>query len=96
MSDDPLPEDAPISQAEVDAINAEQWEGQAVWGAGVPGAAVITVPAPPTTSRTSDPTPSSRRSARRSPAAEVALGRNAAQPASVEVRRLRRAVGTTS
>ena len=44
MSDDPLPEDAPISQAEVNAINAEQWEGQAVWGAGGPGAAVITVP----------------------------------------------------
>ena len=44
MSDDPLPEGAPFTQAEVDAINAAQWEAQAQWAASVPGAEVITVP----------------------------------------------------
>lgn len=44
LSDDPLPEGAPFTEAEVDAINAAQWEGQAVWAASVPGAEVITVP----------------------------------------------------
>ena len=40
----PVPEGAPFTQAEVDAINAAQWEAQAQWAAGVPGAEVITVP----------------------------------------------------
>ena len=44
MSDDPLPEGGPFTQAEVDAINAAQWEAQAQWAASVPGAEVITVP----------------------------------------------------
>ena len=39
-----LPEGSPISQAELDALGAAQWNGQAAWAAGVPGAAVITVP----------------------------------------------------
>jgi len=30
--------------AEVDTIGAAQWDGQAVWAAGVPGAELITVP----------------------------------------------------
>ncbi|WP_147201299.1 alpha/beta fold hydrolase [Pseudonocardia asaccharolytica] len=33
-----------FTEAEVDAINAAQWEGQAQWAASVPGAEVITVP----------------------------------------------------
>ena len=44
MSDDPLPDGAPFTQAEVDALNTAQWEAQAQWAAGVPGAEVITVP----------------------------------------------------
>ena len=44
MSDDPVPEGAPFTQAEVDAINTAQWEAQAQWAASVPGAEVITVP----------------------------------------------------
>ena len=42
--DDTVPEGAPFTQAEVDAINTAQWEAQAQWAAGVPGAEVITVP----------------------------------------------------
>jgi pimeloyl-ACP methyl ester carboxylesterase len=44
VSDDPLPEDAPFTQAEFDGFNTAQWEAQAQWAAGVPGAEVITVP----------------------------------------------------
>ena len=44
ISDDPLPNGAPFTQAEVDALNTAQWEAQAQWAAGVPGAEVITVP----------------------------------------------------
>ncbi|MDN5916058.1 MAG: alpha/beta hydrolase [Pseudonocardia sp.] len=44
LSDDPIPEGAPFTQAEVDEINVAQWDGQAQWAAGVPGAEVITVP----------------------------------------------------
>jgi pimeloyl-ACP methyl ester carboxylesterase len=44
VSDDPLPEDAPFTQAEFDALNTAQWEAQAQWAASVPGAEVITVP----------------------------------------------------
>ena len=44
ISDDPLPDGAPFTQAEVDALNTAQWEAQAQWAAGVPGAEVITVP----------------------------------------------------
>ena len=40
----PDPRGAPFTQAEVDAINQAQWEAQAQWAAGVPGAEVITVP----------------------------------------------------
>ena len=39
-----LPDGSPISQAELEAIGAAQWNGQAAWAAGVPGAEVITVP----------------------------------------------------
>ena len=39
-----LPDGSPITQAELDAIGAAQWNGQAAWAAGVPGAALITVP----------------------------------------------------
>ena len=42
--DDPLPEGSPVTQAEVDALSAAQWNGQAAWAASVPGAALITVP----------------------------------------------------
>ena len=42
--DDTVPEGAPFTQAEVDALNNAQWEAQAQWAAGVPGAEVITVP----------------------------------------------------
>jgi pimeloyl-ACP methyl ester carboxylesterase len=41
--DNTVPEGAPFTQAEVDAINTAQWESQALWAAGVPGAEVITV-----------------------------------------------------
>ena len=44
MGGDPIPEGLPITQAEVDALGAAQWDGQAAWAAGVPGAALITVP----------------------------------------------------
>ena len=44
MSDDPIPEGGPITAAEIDAISAAQWNGQAAWAAGVSGAKVITVP----------------------------------------------------
>ena len=44
MSDDPIPEGAPITEAEIDAISAAQWEGQALWAASVSRAEVITVP----------------------------------------------------
>ena len=43
MSDDPLPEGAPFTQAEVDAISTAQWEAQAQWADSVPNAEVITV-----------------------------------------------------
>ena len=39
-----VPDGSPITQAEVDTIGAAQWDGQAVWAAGVPGAELITVP----------------------------------------------------
>jgi pimeloyl-ACP methyl ester carboxylesterase len=39
-----VPEGSPITQAELDMIGAAQWDGQAVWAAGVPGAELITVP----------------------------------------------------
>ena len=39
MSDDPIPEAAPFAEA----IENAQWEGQAAWAAGVPGAVVVTV-----------------------------------------------------
>jgi len=39
MSDDPIPEGAPLAGA----IEKAQWEGQAAWASGVPGAEVITV-----------------------------------------------------
>jgi pimeloyl-ACP methyl ester carboxylesterase len=39
-----VPDGSPISQADFDALGAAQWNGQAAWAAGVPGAAVITVP----------------------------------------------------
>ena len=38
MSDDPIPEGAPITEAEIDAISAAEWEGQALWAASVPRA----------------------------------------------------------
>ena len=41
---DPLPEGSPVTQAELDALSAAQWNGQAAWAAGVSGAALITVP----------------------------------------------------
>jgi pimeloyl-ACP methyl ester carboxylesterase len=44
MSDDPLPDGAPLTQAELDAINGAQREAQVLWAEGVPGAEVITVP----------------------------------------------------
>ena len=44
MGGDPIPEGLPITQAELDALGAAQWDGQAAWAAGVPGAALITVP----------------------------------------------------
>jgi pimeloyl-ACP methyl ester carboxylesterase len=44
MSEDPLPEGAALSQAEVSAINEAQREAQVLWAEGVPGAEVITVP----------------------------------------------------
>jgi pimeloyl-ACP methyl ester carboxylesterase len=44
MGGDPVPEGSPITQAEVDALGAAQWNGQAAWAAVVPGAALITVP----------------------------------------------------
>ena len=44
MGGDPIPEGLPITQAEVDALGAAQWDGQAAWAAGVPGAVLITVP----------------------------------------------------
>ena len=44
MSNDPLPEGSPLTQAEIDAINGAQWEAQVQWAATVPGAEVITVP----------------------------------------------------
>src|SRR5262245_50471100 len=44
MSDDPLPEGYPLTQAEVDAANEVQREAQAQWAESVPGAEVITVP----------------------------------------------------
>ena len=44
MSDDPIPDGGPISAADIDAINAAQWNGQAAWAASVPDAKVITVP----------------------------------------------------
>ena len=39
-----VPDGSPITQAELDTIGAAQWDGQAVWAAGVPGAELITVP----------------------------------------------------
>jgi hypothetical protein len=39
-----LPERSPISAADIDAINAAQWNGQAAWADSVPGAKVVTVP----------------------------------------------------
>jgi pimeloyl-ACP methyl ester carboxylesterase len=44
MGGDPIPEGLPITQADVDALGAAQWNGQATWATGVPGAALITVP----------------------------------------------------
>ena len=44
MGGDPVPDGSPITQAELDALGAAQWDGQAAWVAGVPGAALITVP----------------------------------------------------
>jgi len=44
MGGDPVPEGSPISQTELDALSKTQWDGQAAWAAGVPGAALITVP----------------------------------------------------
>ena len=43
MSDDPLPEGMTFTAAEVEALNTLQWDSQAQWAAGVPGAEVITV-----------------------------------------------------
>ena len=42
--DDTVPEGAPFTQAEVDALNTAQWEAQAHWASSVPDAEVITVP----------------------------------------------------
>jgi pimeloyl-ACP methyl ester carboxylesterase len=42
--DDTVPEGAPFTQAEIDAINNTQWAAQAQWASGVPDAEVITVP----------------------------------------------------
>ena len=42
--DDTVPEGAPFTQADVDAINTVQWEAQVHWASGVPDAEVITVP----------------------------------------------------
>ena len=39
-----VPDGSPITQAELDTIDVAQWDGQAVWAAGVPGAELITVP----------------------------------------------------
>ena len=44
MGGDPIPDGLPITQAELEALGAAQWDGQAAWAAGVPGAALITVP----------------------------------------------------
>jgi pimeloyl-ACP methyl ester carboxylesterase len=44
MGGDPIPDGQPITQAEVDALGAAQWDAQAVWAADVPGATLITVP----------------------------------------------------
>ena len=44
MVGDPIPDGQPITQAEVDALGAAQWDAQAVWAADVPGATLITVP----------------------------------------------------
>jgi pimeloyl-ACP methyl ester carboxylesterase len=44
MGGDPIPEGSPITQTELDALNASQWNSQAAWAAGAPGAALITVP----------------------------------------------------
>ena len=44
MGGDPIPGGLPITQTQVDALGAAQWNGQAVWAAVVPGAALITVP----------------------------------------------------
>ena len=44
MSDDPIPEGAGLTAAEVEALNEAQREGQAVFAASVPGADQITVP----------------------------------------------------
>ena len=42
--DDTVAEGAPFTQAEVDALNTAQWEGQTHWASSVPDAEVITVP----------------------------------------------------
>ena len=42
--DDTVPEGAPFTQAEVDALNTAEWEAQAHWASSVPDAEVITVP----------------------------------------------------
>ena len=44
LSDDPIPDGGPLTAADIDALNSAQWNGQAAWAAGVPGAKVITVP----------------------------------------------------
>jgi len=44
MTSGPIPEGLPITRAELDALGAAQWEGQAAWAASVPGAELITVP----------------------------------------------------
>ena len=44
LSDDPIPDGGPLTAADIDALNRVQWNSEAAWAAGVPGAKVITVP----------------------------------------------------
>ena len=44
MGGGPIPDGLPITQADLDALGTAQWNAQAAWAAGVPGAVLITVP----------------------------------------------------
>ena len=44
MSDDPLPDNMPLTAEEVHAVDTAQREGQSAFAASIPGAKVVTVP----------------------------------------------------